>query len=109
MTRNVRTLFQPRVEGLEGRCLPTTVNLLGGQLRITGTPAADTITVRNIDGQVRIDGLEQGFAADAVQSIVVNAEAGKDLIRLDSHAVPGQKPLAMPAWVYGEGGSDTVV
>ncbi|MBY0231283.1 MAG: hypothetical protein K2W96_18530, partial [Gemmataceae bacterium] len=93
------------VEGLESRLVPAvTAALGGGVLAIVGDAANDNIRVQ-LDapaGQlvVRSFGLEAGrFANAAVTSIVIDAGAGSDVVRVDPD-------VAQVATVQGGDGKD---
>ena len=77
------------IEMLEGRNLPAiSAGLVGGVLSIVGDAASDNIRVQ-LDAAsaqlvVRSFGLEAGrFASASVNSIVIDAGAGNDVVRID--------------------------
>jgi hypothetical protein len=72
---------RPQFESLEARDVPAVLaSLAGGVLAVTGTQAADTITVRQSSGQLTVDGVAGTFNAASVASVVVNVLAGDDVI-----------------------------
>ncbi|MBC8874306.1 MAG: VCBS repeat-containing protein, partial [Planctomycetes bacterium] len=79
-----------------------------GTLTITGTDQDDSITVRQIDDRLFVDGLDGFYDAHAVSQIRVDALGGNDTVDLNSGAVPGQQSIRIPAEVHGAGGEDTV-
>lgn len=114
-----------RLQPLEARTTPSagvTATLTStGILRITGTTAADDITVRQQDGVVWIDGTNifsggeqyEAVYAEDVRRIDVNTLAGDDVVFLGAE---GQEVLirsfvnaaAGNDWVYAGVGNDTV-
>jgi uncharacterized protein YkwD len=86
-----------RVESLEPRDCPATVNLFNGVLTVQGTGGSDTIRVVRSGTSVGIDG--QWFAAGSVACVVVTAGAGNDTIIDDSD---------LSATIYGGDGNDTI-
>lgn len=109
LTKN-RDTFRPTLEGLEDRqLLAASASLLpGGVLRVTGTNAADTIVVRQVNNQISVDGARGAFPVSRVSRVEVNALGGDDRVFLNSEAVRGQQPLARPAVVWGGAGNDQV-
>src|SRR4051812_48066202 len=82
--RNVR---RPSFEVCEDRLLlasGVTASLVGSSLRVRGTDQADRITISQENGVIRISGVSKTFAASSVRSIVVNAGAGNDRVRVDT-------------------------
>jgi hypothetical protein len=77
-----QSTFQPGVEALEGRCVPTTAKLLNGVLFITGTPRFDNIHVGLAGPKIRVNGVHQTFRAKAVREIVIDTRGGHDAITL---------------------------
>lgn len=115
-----------RLCALEARVTPSfgvSATLLAtGVLRITGTAAADEITVRQQDGTLWIDGTDifrggvpyEAVYADTVRRIDINGLAGDDVIFLGA---AGQE-VTVPAringgpgndWIYGGEGNDTLL
>lgn len=105
-----------KLETLEDRAVPAALaSLLGdGTLSITGDSENDSIVVRQIDGQISIDGStidvggtpEASVSAGLVARIEVAALDGNDFVDLDSGAVAGQQPLLVAAVVDGGLGED---
>src|SRR5688572_13981851 len=114
-----------RLCALEARANPSvgvSATLLAtGVLRITGTTAADEITVRQQEGTLWVDGTDilqggvpyEAVYADSVRRIDVNGLAGDDVIFLGAadqevgirtlmNAGPGND------WVYGGSANDTI-
>lgn len=125
MTR-LRTHALNTPEALEGRALPSAgVSAFltsTGILRITGTPAADEIIVRQQDGTVWIDGTDIFYAgaayeaveAESVRRIDISGRAGDDVIFLGGEGQEVQPPARIDAgaghdWVYGGLGNDTIL
>src|SRR5262245_1757833 len=78
--------------------------LADGVLAIGGTEQADTIVVRQVSNQIRIDGITGGFDASQVNSVKIDSLGGDDVIRL---GVSGQ--VVMKASVINAGaGNDKV-
>lgn len=119
MTPPPKPTFRPGIEALESRNLMATqlmASLSGGILKIWGTEAADTITVRNINQQLSVDGIQIGttagkvskVASSQVSQIAVYSYGGNDVIRLDSEKVSGQSAITVPSVINAAGGDDTV-
>jgi hypothetical protein len=90
---------RPQFESLEARDVPAALaSLTGGVLAVTGTRAADTITVRQSSVQLTVDGVAGTFAAASVASVVVNGLAGNDVIDV--------RGLTKPVSLDGGAGSD---
>jgi hypothetical protein len=69
------------VEALEARDVPAvTATLANGILSVTGSAAADAITVRQANGQVTVAGVGRAFAAGQVSRIDVAGLGGDDVI-----------------------------
>ena len=64
-----------------------------GTLYIRGTDAADTITLRQKNNEIKIDGLTGAFNTNYFQNIVVRSFGGNDKINLKSEAVKGQQAI----------------
>jgi hypothetical protein len=114
-----------RLRALEARANPSvgvSATLLAtGVLRITGTTAADEITVRQQEGTLWIDGTDilqggvpyEAVYADTVRRIDVNGLAGDDVIFLGAaDQEVGIRTLinagAGNDWVYGGSANDTI-
>lgn len=114
-----RTLRRPvpsarrlQVETLEDRTLPV-ITLVGGVLSVIGTPLADVITLTRPDAAtIDVDingGAETGsFALALVTSVVVDADAGKDVINLDVGSFAGDSVIAGGISIDSGLGADTV-
>jgi len=96
-----KSTFQPGVEALEDRCVPTTAKITNGVLFITGTPKFDVIHVGLAGPKIRVNGVQQAFRANAVQEIVIDTRGGHDKITLAPR-------LTMPA-VRIDPGSVTIL
>jgi len=94
--------------------LNVTATLNAGILRINGTNAADSISVKqangviSVTGGIGITGMVGSFPAAAVNRIEVNGGSGNDVIHLDSEAMPGGQPIMKPCIVKGGAGNDTI-
>jgi len=117
-----RTLHLRALEARANPSVGVSATLLAtGVLRITGTTAADEITVRQQDGTLWIDGTDilrggvpyEAVYSDTVRRIDINGQAGNDVIFLGAggqqvgirslvNAGPGDD------WVYGGSANDTV-
>src|SRR5262249_32959368 len=91
-----------------------TATLDHGTLRIEGTPGPDTITARQVNNMISIDGITGGimpsiFDASQVQKIEVNGRGGDDTISLNSESVAGQQALTVPCVVHGGDGNDVII
>src|SRR5438046_3007554 len=82
-TGHLRKATRPIIETLESRTL-LSASLSDGLLTITGTEAADSITVRNTKFadtlKVTINKHNSFFTTSAVSGIVVNALGGNDRV-----------------------------
>lgn len=114
-----RHSHHPTLERLEDRLVPAavlTANLTSGVLTIEGTEAADRVVVRQVSGQITVEGisirvgstLQTKVASNAVSTLKVYGLGGNDFIALDSETKPGQQPLTVPAFVYAGEGQDTI-
>jgi hypothetical protein len=78
--------------------MPATAILSSGVLSVTGTSAAETITVRQTTSQISIAGISQAFQTGQVSRIVVNGLAGNDVIDV--------RGITKPVTVNGGAGAD---
>src|SRR5947208_2823070 len=114
---------RPTLEALESRELMAaglTASLSNGLLYVEGTELADTIRVRQLSGQLSVDGVSistgsgavASVSMSAVRSIRVNALGGNDQVWLaygSEHAIPGLVDGgAGDDFLFGAGGSDTL-
>jgi Ca2+-binding RTX toxin-like protein len=81
-----------------------TASLVDGVLAIKGSDQADTIVVRQTGNRISIDGLGQGFDADGIRGIVIDAHGGDDDVRLD---VDGQV-VDKASLIFGGAGNDHI-
>jgi hypothetical protein len=96
------------LESLEGREVPATATLSGTTLIIEGTNADDSISVRQTNNQISVDGTpihdrwQQLTSVDAtrVRQVVIHAYAGNDTINFAT--------LKIPAMVWGGLGNDRI-
>src|SRR5262245_22228191 len=89
-----------RFEQLEDRLTPAaTAALAGGVLTLTGTAAADKIVVRQTADRMKVTGVGD-FPLVDVQSIVVDAGAGNDVIDL--------RGVRLPSTLDGGDGRDLI-
>lgn len=104
--RAPQSTFTPRVEQLETRAVPAvTLSLAAGVLTVNGTTAAETIVLKQANGQVSVDGVATKYASSAVNSIVVNTGAGNDTVSLSGLKA---QPWTKPVTVNNSAGDDTV-
>jgi hypothetical protein len=90
-----RLQFEP----LEARDVPAVVaSLSNGVLAITGTPAADTITVRQTSSQLTVDGVAGTFAVGSVNQVAIDGRDGNDVIDI--------RGVTKPVTIDGGAGSD---
>src|SRR3954464_5389175 len=88
--------FQPSVERLESRDVPTTAALSGGVLTINGTTGNDSIVLAQSSGQVSVSGVTTKFATSSINSVVINGGGGSDSISLSGlKAQPWTKPVTV--------------
>src|SRR5258705_4043142 len=108
-TGSLRGAMKPVIESLESRTL-LSASLDNGLLTITGTEAADTVTIRNakFDDTLKVSINKQAsyFTKSAVTGIVVNALGGDDRIDV-VRAGPGGG-VAIVVTVLGADGNDAI-
>jgi len=83
--------------------------LTDGVLSIVGTDDSDVIQVHQTDGRVSVSGLHDSYEATQIRLIQVNGGAGNDFIDLNSGAIAGQQPIAIPSILRGGPGDDCIV
>jgi uncharacterized protein YkwD len=88
----------PRVEALEVRDCPATVNLFNGVLTVVGTEGNDNISLIRNGDQVGTQG--QWFSTGSVARVVISAGGGDDVINDQS---------GYGAVIYGGNGNDTIL
>src|SRR5262245_16250330 len=93
------SLIHPKVESLEGRCLPATMFLNSGVLRVTGTEFSDVIRINYSGHHIAVQGAGQ-VDAWKVTSVAVDARGGNDLIDVSA--------LQVRTLVYAGADNDTV-
>ena len=104
--RAPKTTFSPRVEQLETRAVPAvTLSLAAGVLTVNGSAAAETIVLKQANGQVSVDGVAAKYASTAINSIVVNSGAGNDTVSLSGLKA---QPWTKPVTVNNSSGEDVV-
>ena len=105
------------MEALETRMVPTTAALSSGILNILGTNNADTITVRQQNNVISIDGVASTFNTTEVQSIVIRGLDGADTINLNTGGfAPSSngrftwvsQAVTVPTTIHGGKGNDTI-
>jgi Ca2+-binding RTX toxin-like protein len=106
--RHTQHKFRPSFDTLEKREVLSTASYAHGTLTIQGTEAADVIRVRQINNNMRVDGVKGVWAAGTVTKIVVNAKGGNDAVFLNSESIPGHQPLSAPCVVKAGAGADLV-
>ena len=100
------------LEQLETRAVPAagiTAVLVNGQLTVTGTDRADQIVFRRAGDTVSVQGVQGSFDANSISSIVVDAGAGNDIVRLNTQAARGGVALNVPTTIQGGAGNDTII
>lgn len=80
-----------------------------GVLRITGTEAANSMTLVSNGSRIYIQGQTQQFTLSQVRQITIEGLGGNDTIRLDSQSVAGMQALNISATINGGAGDDTIV
>jgi Ca2+-binding RTX toxin-like protein len=108
-TRQPQARFRPSFDALEKREVLSTASLAHGVLTIQGSEAADVIRVRQLNNQIRVDGVKGVWAAASVTKIVVNAKGGNDAVFLNSESLPNHQPLSAPCVVNAGAGNDLVL
>ena len=109
------------VEPVERRTMMSAAVLANGVLTVTGTAAADTISVsytspagsadNHVDFTVTVNGVTQTFADSAATQLVINAGDGNDSVDLngDLRGYDSDVPLALTSVVVnGDDGNDTI-
>ena len=107
---------RPRLEVLEDRAVPTTAVLSGGVLTVRGSNLAETIRVKQVNGNLSVTGINisttNGFrssvSASVVTSISVVALGGNDVVECGSSQVRGQQAITKPIRVDAGSGNDYV-
>jgi uncharacterized protein GlcG (DUF336 family) len=89
---------------LEGRDVPATTSLVGGLLTITGTAAADRITVSEQGSQiVVVDGTQEIYrSANPTTNVLILGQGGNDKIRVSP-------TFTIPVQIEGGDGNDKIV
>jgi hypothetical protein len=99
------------VEGLEQRAVPA--YLSGGQIVISGTASADSVSVSDYDGyyyQVNENGWTQYFAKASVSRVVFSGSGGNDYFNCTTALLPATaNGGAGSDTLYGGGGADFLV
>src|SRR5262245_11914330 len=90
---------KPLVDALEDRCVPTTVTLSNGILRVVGTDASEAIRLTQTTKLIRVEGVAD-TPAGKVRGIAVDARGGDDTIDMRS--------VQVGAAVGGGAGNDVV-
>jgi uncharacterized protein YkwD len=90
------------LESLEERTVPTTAALSGnGVLTVLGSGGADLIQISQANGQLSVSGVAQTFAAGSVNTVVVDAGEGDDVITV-------APSVTQTTWLFGGGGNDSI-
>jgi hypothetical protein len=90
----------PGREGPPQRIGPLSATLgSSGLLLVTATDPGQSITLRQAQQRLSIDGLPCSFAVAAVKSIEVLTPSGHDSITITGSAVQGQQDLATPIFI----------
>jgi hypothetical protein len=79
-----------------------------GTLYVRGTNNADTITLRQKNEAITIDGLTGSFNTTDFQNIVIRSFGGKDTINLKSEAVKGQQAIIKATTIWSGAGDDQI-
>ena len=82
--------------------------LRDGLLFVAGSQLADLIIVSQLDDRLSVAGVDGSFDARQVQRIVIDAQAGNDIVLLDRSGTLWQQPISVGAKVHGGIGNDTV-
>lgn len=120
-TKSLVKAWRPSIEGLEERSLLAaglittgpiiglvpTASLSNGVLKIVGTNMNDNLFVKQVNGQISVQGIAGSFSAAAVSKIEVYGLGGDDWIKLDSQSLGGM-PITKPALIKGGGGDDLI-
>jgi uncharacterized protein GlcG (DUF336 family) len=109
MGRNRRRFDRPRlrVEALEARTVPSTVQLLpGGILSITATPGGDILRVSLDAANSQLVVLDRGVTAGnfnvaSVSQIVITGSTGNDVLTIDNN-------VTVPALLQGGSGNNVL-
>jgi hypothetical protein len=103
------SFFRPGIESLEDRRLMATgisASLSAGVLTVTGTEKADIIILKQEGKVISVyddTKLVRNFTVGQAQSVVVNALAGNDYVKLFGNSF---NVLSIPATLKGGGGND---
>ena len=79
-----------------------------GVLDVVGTGGADQFFFQKIGKQISINGVDGSWSAKAVKSIVIDLQAGDDIVSIDSLANGGTKALKEKVTVISGTGEDQV-
>src|SRR5262245_58892130 len=119
MNATPESQFRPQLETCEDRSLMTAgigASYSGGVLGITGSGHGDHIHLREMGGQVTIDGFRGSVASSQLRSVQINAGGGNDVVTLDLSRLTASRvrvdagagcdslvasSLAMPGWRMG--------
>jgi hypothetical protein len=105
LVTDVIPVFSPRMNA------PATSLMAGvyeGTLYVRGTDSADTITLRQVNNAIKIDGLVGSFNTSSFQNIVIRSFGGNDVINLKSESVKGQQAILMPTKIWSGAGADNI-
>src|SRR5205807_835297 len=102
--RTLLSALRPRlaVEFWEERTVPTTAPLsANGVLTVLGTGGNDVIQIAQPNGKLGVSGLAQTFASSSVNTVVVDAGEGDDVITV-------APSVTQTTWLFGGGGNDSI-
>jgi Ca2+-binding RTX toxin-like protein len=85
-----------------------TAGVKDGTLYVRGTDKPDTITLRQQNNAIKIDGLVGSYNINNFQNIVIRSFGSNDVINLKSEAVKSQQAITKPASIWSGSGIDTV-
>jgi hypothetical protein len=99
-----RTTCKPDVQVLEDRCMPATVSLTDGVLRVFGTGNFDTINLTQSGGVIFVQGDPGSYPIGTVTKILIKGGRGGDTISLGT----GSSAVTLPARIMGGSGPDII-
>jgi hypothetical protein len=85
-----------------------TAGVKDGTLYVRGTDKPDTITLRQQNNALKIDGVVGSFNINNFNNIVIRSFGGSDVINLKSEAVKGQQAITKATEIWGGIGLDNI-
>ena len=96
--RSSSSINKPRLdrgfEHLEARKVLSSASFVGGVLSISGTTGNDTIAVRQVQGNIKIDGFTGSIPVSSIGQINISTGAGNDKVTLQMDAAVCRKVYA---------------